>query len=223
MMYKIFKFIPVDYNIPPTLYSIMNSMANYNIEDKTKIRDLAKTTHTKIFDFDYPLSSHINKDEFEIMILNKFIRRRIGYETFTAFQIALEVKLNEILPNYNKLFDMLDGWDLLNSGERVEKDTKEEGKSDITNSSTNSNDNRYSDTPQGHLTEVQEGTYLSDYTYNTGNSNSNTLGNDSRNKIERVTRTPADKIKIYREFIENRNSIMTMIYNDLEHLFYQLV
>lgn len=222
-MYKIFKFIPVDYNIPPTLYSIMNSMANYNIEDKTKIRDLAKTTHTKIFDFDYPLSSHINKDEFEIMILNKFIRRRIGYETFTAFQIALEVKLNEILPNYNKLFDMLDGWDLLNSGERVEKDTKEEGKSDITNSSTNSNDNRYSDTPQGHLTEVQEGTYLSDYTYNTGNSNSNTLGNDSRNKIERVTRTPADKIKIYREFIENRNSIMTMIYNDLEHLFYQLV
>lgn len=222
-MYKIFNFIPVDYNIPPTLYSIMNSMANYNIEDKTKIRYLARITHTKIFDFYYPLSSHINKDEFEIMILNKFIRRRIGYETFTAFQIALEVKLNEILPNYNKLFDMLDGWDLLNSGERVETITKEEGKSDITNSSTNSNDNRYSDTPQGHLTEVQEGTYLSDYTYNTGNSNSNTLGNDSRNKNETITRTPADKIKIYKEFIENRNSIMTMIYNDLENLFYQLV
>ena len=40
---------------PPTLYSIMNSMANFNQEEKTKIRNLAKATRERIFDFDYVL------------------------------------------------------------------------------------------------------------------------------------------------------------------------
>ena len=38
---------------PPTLYAIMNSIANYDAEEKTKIRNLAKATRAKIFDFDY--------------------------------------------------------------------------------------------------------------------------------------------------------------------------
>lgn len=220
-MYRIYPFIPVDYNIPPTLYSIMNSLANYE-EDKTKIRDLASATHDKIFDFYYPLSENIDRKDFECMILNKFIRRRIGFETMTAFKIALEVKLNEILPMYNKLFDMLEGWDLFSDGERISTMTKEVGESSVNNNASTTTDNRYSDTPQGHLEEVQDGTYISQYTYNQGNSNSTTSGNDERNKTEIKTRTPADKIKIYKEFIENRNSIMSMIFNDLECLFYML-
>lgn len=221
-MYRIYPFIPVDYNIPPTLYSIMNSLANYN-EDTTKIRDLASKTHSQIFDFYYPLSEVINRKDFECMILNKFIRRRIGFETMTAFKIALEVKLNEIMPNYNKLFDMLEGWDLFTGGERISTVTNEEGESNVNNTATSINDNRYSDTPQGHLEEVQDGSYMSDYTYNTGNTSATTSGNDSRNKTELITKTPSDKIKIYKEFIENRNSIMSMIFNDLESLFFQLV
>ena len=86
---------------PPTLYAIMNSIANYDAEEKTKIRNLAKATHEKIFDFDYPLSNKVDKEEFECQILNHFIMRRIGQETFTAFQLFLENKLNEILPYYN--------------------------------------------------------------------------------------------------------------------------
>ena len=37
---------------PPTLYRIMNSIANYGQEEKTKKRNLAKATREKIFDFD---------------------------------------------------------------------------------------------------------------------------------------------------------------------------
>ena len=47
---------------PPTLYAIMNSIANYDAEEKTKIRNLAKATHEKIFDFDYPFYTN-DKDE----------------------------------------------------------------------------------------------------------------------------------------------------------------
>lgn len=88
-----YPWIPTDYNLPPTLYSILNSLANYDAEDKTKIKDLAIATHEDIFDFTYPLSTHINKDDFEVLILNHFLMRRLGYETVTAWKIALSVKL----------------------------------------------------------------------------------------------------------------------------------
>ncbi|MBQ1550980.1 MAG: hypothetical protein IIZ67_02660, partial [Bacilli bacterium] len=60
--------------------------------------------------------------------------------------------------------------------------------------------------------------YMSDYTYNQGSIE----GSDSRTTNETITRTPADKIRIYKEFIENKESIMTMIFKDLDSLFYGL-
>ena len=104
---------------PPTVYAILNSIANFGKEDKTKIKDLASATREKIFNFTYPLSTKVDKEEFEKMILNHYMMRRIGFETVTAFQLQLNVKLNSIMPMYNKLFDMLDGWDLLNNGETL--------------------------------------------------------------------------------------------------------
>ena len=215
--------IPTDYNLPPTLYRIMNSLANFDAEEQTKIPGLAEKTHSQIFDFSYPLSTNINKDEFEILILNKFMMRRIGYETVTAWKLALQVKLNEIMPIYNKMFDMLEGWDLFNDGERIVTSGAEVGTSGASSSTSSTNDNRYSNTPQGHLTDVQNGTYITDYTYNTGTNTATSSGNDSRTRNETITRTPGDKIKIYKEFIENKESIYTMLFKELETLFYGLV
>jgi hypothetical protein len=115
---------------PPTLYAIMNSIANYDAEEKTKIRNLAKATHEKIFDFEYPLSSKVNKEDFECQILNHFIMRRIGQETFTAFQLFLENKLNEILPYYNIMFDSLVDYNLFNDGEVITREREDEGTQD---------------------------------------------------------------------------------------------
>lgn len=208
-----------DYNIPPTLYSILESLVNYGKDDKTKIKDLAKSGREKIFDFTYPLSLNVDKEEFECMIINHFIMRRIGYETMTAFKIALNVKLNEIMPIYNKMFDSLNGWDLFNDGEIVE----EKGTNSLTNNtqSTNTSDRRYSDTPQNNLENVKDGKYITDYNFDQdqGTTNAESIGNDSRT----ITRTPSDKMKIYKEFIENRKSIYTMIFEDLDSLFYGLV
>ena len=208
-----------DYNIPPTLYSIMESMANFGKEDKVKIKDLALATHERIFDFTYPLSDKVDKVEFECMILNHFLERRIGRETMTAFKIALNVKLNEIMPIYNKMFDMLDGWDLFSDGERV----TESGSNSLNNITATSNisDRRYSDTPQQQLTNVQDGKYITDYNYDTdtGSVSASTMGTDSRT----ITRTPSDKIKVYKEFIESKKSIYTMLFEELDSLFYGLV
>lgn len=216
---------------PPTLYRLMNSLANYDKEDKTKIQDLASVTHSTIFNFNYPLSKNINKDEFEIMILNKFIMRRINFETFTAFQIALNVKINEIMPIYNKLFDSLEGWDLFNTGEEIKRirtdDRNINSTNTITGTGNTTDDNRYSNLPQSQIDNVRDAKYLTDYTYNQGTTNTSTNGsansNDKLDVNEVITRSPQDKIRIYKEFLDSRNSIYTMIFNDLDILFYQLI
>lgn len=228
-------FLPLNNDRPPTLYAFMNSMANYGEDEKTKIKDLALATHERIFNFTYPLSTHVNKTEFEVMILNHFLMRRIGYDSMTAFQIALNVKLNEIMPMYNKLFDMLDGWDLFSSGE-VYTRTSSDARTTVQNGTVNSvgdtsstSDRRFSELPQNQLSDLRNGTYVTDYNYDTNTdhmtnstANNNTI-NDMGNINEQITRTPTDKIRIYKEFIENKKSIYTMIFEDLDSLFFGLV
>lgn len=236
---------------PPTLYAILNSIANFGKEDKTKIKDLASASREKIFNFTYPLTTKIDKEEFEKMILNHYMMRRIGFETVTAFQLQLNVKLNSIMPMYNKLFDMLDGWDLLNDGEKVTRTLTDEKTSDTTNNNTTSNtlenksttenitaaDRRESDLPQSEIDNVQDGSYMTKYNLDkttvNGSDNSNSSGTSTTNgstntnenvkTLEEISRTPADKISIYKQFQENLTSIYQMIFKELDDLFYGLI
>lgn len=236
---------------PPTLYAILNSIANFGKEDKTKIKDLASATREKIFNFTYPLTTKVDKEEFEKMILNHYMMRRIGFETVTAFQLQLNVKLNSIMPMYNKLFDMLDGWDLLNDGEKVKRTVTDEKTSDTTNNNTTSNtlennsttenttvaDRRESDLPQSEIDNVQDGSYMTKYNLDkttvNGSDNSNSSGTSTTNgstntnenvkTLEEISRTPADKITIYKQFQENLTSIYQMIFKELDDLFYGLI
>ena len=203
---------------PPTLYAIMNSIANYDALEKTKIRGLAKATHEKIFDFDYPLSVKVNKEDFECQILNHFIMRRIGQETFTAFQIFLENKLNEILPYYNTLFDSLVDYNLFNDGEVITRNRLDNGTSTL--SSENNVKSRFSEYPLGQLNDIENGDYVTNQTTNDGTmSNSGTTSNTIS---ETETRSNLDKMDLYQKYLSTRNSIMTMIYKDLDILFYGL-
>lgn len=228
-------FLPADYNLPPTLYSIMDAMVNFGQTDKVKIKDLPAASREEIFDFNYPLTNKISKQDFEVLILKHFMMRRIGYDTMTAFKIALDVKLNEIMPIYNKMFDMLDGWDLFSDGE-VEtrnvtdsRSTQNLSSLNQTNSGTDTSDRRFSELPQNRLTDLQNGNYVTDYNLDT-NTTSNSMNNQSASNItdsgslnERIERSPADKIAIYKNFLESRESIYTMIFKDLDNLFYGLV
>ena len=229
--FLIYPWLPTNCDEPQTLYSIMNSICNFGKEEKTNIYGLASGARTTIFDFDYPLSIHVNREEFEILILKHFIMRRIGFDTPTAFKLALEVKLNEIMPRYNKLFDMLDGWDLYNGGEVTTRTQTDNGTNTLNNtvnaSNTNTSDRRNSNVPQNQLDDIQNGTYMTDYNLDTDTSNglttSNTSGTNANTTNETITRSPADKIRIYNEFLENRNNIYTMIFKDLDSLFYGIV
>lgn len=253
----IYPFLPPDCNKPPTLYSVLNSIVNgdKDEDDYTKIKDLAKEGLSTIFNFDYPLTNNITKEKFETMILNHFLQRRIGFETVTAFRIQLDVKLNEIMPIYNKMFDALENWDIFNDGEKtVRTGTDNRTQNSTQNSTNNTNNNltnhsttstndisdrRNSELPQNQLEDLRNGSYVTNYNYDTTSNNgednstsqgssistNNSSNNSTDNNIynETITRTPADKIAILKEMQENIKSIYTMIFKDLECLFYQLV
>ena len=204
---------------PPTLYAIMNSIANYDSEQKTKIRDLADATHKKIFDFDYDLSSALNKDDFEKDILNHFIMRRIGFDTFTAFQLFLENKLKEILPYYNLMFDSFKNYNLFNGGEVITRETVDNRTTD--SSGTSTSESRYSEYPLNQLDDITDGSYVSNQTAIKSDVSNNTKDDNVTN--ENITRTPIDKMSIYKSYLETKRSVMSMIYKELEILFYGLV
>lgn len=248
-LFMFYPFLPPNCNKPPTLYSVLNSIVNGDKDEDeyTKIKDLAKEGRSTIFNFDYPLSEYIEKEKFETMILNHFLQRRIGFETVTAFRIQLDVKLNEIMPLYNKMFNALDNWEIFNDGEVTTRTGSDNTTTQNTNNTSNSltnqsttsttdvSDRRNSELPQNQLSELRDGNYVTNYNYDTntnngqdnstsqGTSQATNNGTDNKQYNETITRTPADKIAILKEMQENIKSIYTMIFKDLDCLFYQLV
>ena len=223
--------IPNDNQKPPTIYALLNSIVNFGKEEQVKISELAKNGRGTFFDFQYPLSKVINKEDFECMILNHYMMRRIGFDTLTAFKLQLNVKLNEIMPVYNKLFDALETWNIFQDGEITERDLSDNrtinNTNNINSESESNSDRRFSEMPQNQLQNIADGTYLTDYNLDKNNDKSKTNGEsntkDDNIVKEIIKRSPADKINIYKQFIESKNNIYSMIFKDLDNLFYQLV
>lgn len=244
-----YPFLPPNCDKPPTIYSILNSIVNGTKEpdDYTKIKDLAKEGRSTIFDFDYPLTQNVSKETFETMILNHYMMRRIGFDTVTAFKLQLNVKLNDVMPIYNKMFDALENWDIFNDGEKQvrsgfdnrDSNSKSENINNLENKSntntTTTSDNRSSDTPQNQIEDIKNGNYVTQYNFDTninsgtdnstsvGNSTSNSNTSEKNNYEETITRTPADKISILKDMQTNIKNIYTMIFDELDDLFYGII
>lgn len=222
-------------NDPPTLYSIMNAMVNFNKEEseKVKIKDLAKNCYQEIF-YDLPnygLDPSINPEKILCNILNHYLMRRINFETFNAFLIQLNVKMIEISPIINSLFLALNKFSLFdgrNTERNLTDDTTSNNVSDITtNTKTEqTSDNRYSDTPQNNINDVKNGNYMTDYTYNkinaSGNGTQKNTDNKTDNKIvvESIHEDNPDKIDILLKLQNDLQSVYKYIYKNLDPLFF---
>lgn len=224
---------------PPTLYSIMESIVNFDREDPIKIRNLAEYSRERIFDFEYPISNNFNKAKFEELFLKHYMFRRINFDTMTSFKLHLEVKLNDIMPKYNK---MLDDFIELNFDGDVETHIRTQSSTNVSSSvgsssgetSSNGNsslDSRNSDTPQNRIDDVKRGEYVTDYTYNqnsttdtsTSESNMSSNSSDQGNVEESIIIKRADSIDEYRKFLEISNTIYSMIFKDCDSLFYGII
>ena len=229
----------------------------------SKIEDVITGAMPKIFDFDFPIFDESYRSVLERKILKHFYTREICEETVGLWKLRLNTRLNEIMPYYNKLYksELLDFNPLYTDNLKRERTTKlnskretdNNGKVDTTNNSnsagsenstTNNNgSDLYSDTPQGSLSGVESGTYLtnarktndtitnSSNTYNNSSVNGKVVssenGSDDFNSTEDYLESvigyagvnASDLLKKYRETFLN---IDMMIIDNLEDLFFQL-
>ena len=254
-----------DLNNNPVLFNILKSYVCFENDELKDYSQIIDQSRQYLFE-NYPLSDKVNKSQFEQDIIIMFMNRRIEEETYVMFKLKFNAKLRSIMPKYNLLFDGLSqNFYEQNSG-TTEKTTdifKENVKENSTdnriinttdNKTTDKTDNRTvgsneisdrrkSDTPQNALADVRNGTYVSEYNYDTGSlnttdnntthseeeSNIHTTDNDTLNKNQDTANDRDIEKKIIKTDTINRDQIylnieqyghiMELIYNDLEVCF----
>lgn len=74
-------------------------------DDYTGIDEIISKSRSKIFDFSYPLFDPDYRVTLETKILMHYYTREIGFETVALWKHFLKMRMNEIMPYYNKLYE----------------------------------------------------------------------------------------------------------------------
>lgn len=195
-------------------------------QERDKVHDIITAAMPKIFDFDFPIFDNAYKPVLERKILMHYYTREIALETVALWKLKLEARLNEIMPKYNKLYELElltynplwdvditeDKWrdiDTTTTGQEARSETAS-GQSAEQTTGTNSNTSLYSDTPQGQITNLTEGKYLTNATMDNGSStgarNVSTNDTSSRNT---ATNGTVDTTDNYLKHIKGKRGGLT--------------
>lgn len=183
-----------------------------------------------LFDFSYPFwSNNLNdKTAFQVKIIRHFYTREIGVETMGLFKLRLEDKMNEIMPYFNKLYSAAyKDFNFLNTDEANEKENSTaNNKNSYTSTSEQNSKNidKFSDTPQGAITDLESGTYLTNATISENESNGSNNGENTGEATSETTRTytgrrGASGGRLLSEYYEAQKNIDRMLFNELNVLF----
>lgn len=223
----------------------------------------------KIFDFDFPIFNEDYRIVLEKKILKHYYVREICCETVGLWKLYLSTRLNEIMPYYNKLYESLDikynpindvdltidhnFTNIKNGNDATTGTVSDAGhKNDaIDDAVTRDADNtittrdKYSDTPQGALTGIENDSYLTSArkvvendvideddtlhrTVNTTNDNTRTYNtrndnvlNTTEDYIEHIfgKRGSTSYAKMMMEYRDSLINVDLMVINALSDLF----
>ena len=220
-------------------------MALYTI----KLRDLLKYDGFEIGLNDYPIFDESHRASLNQLILDTYADYEIGMETPALFKYYLNLSMRQIMPYYNQLFESekytWDPYNAINVTEIEEGNgtSKVSGSSSGTNTqsgtnsqestSSNSDKNLFSNTPSGHLEDVEAGNYLTTATFDTSIGTANTNGTqessgtttsenesnaESTNKVTRTRKgnENSDLLETLKKLRESFLNIDMMIVNDKE-------
>ena len=75
-------------------------------ENNVDVDTIISNVRTKIFDFDYPLPNddEETKTNLETKIIKHYYMQEIGFETWGRFKLALNERMNLIMPYFNELY-----------------------------------------------------------------------------------------------------------------------
>ena len=193
------------------------------------INEIVQQSRSKIFSFDYPIFDEKYRGVLETKILKHYYTREIGLETVGLWLHKLDVKMNEIMPYYNQLYKscLLEFNPFYNTDFTTKRDikTNEKGNSkDETNTKTKEWE-LYSDTPQGSVKNLENETYLTNATKNTGDGNTLNKGETNVDNVQDYLETVKGKVggENYSSLLEQYRktflNIDMMIIDELSDLF----
>lgn len=170
-------------------------------DDFVPVDKIIEQVRSKIFDFDYPTVDDEQKKNLETKILKHYYMYEIGSETYGRFKLALNDKLNMIMPYYNKLYESqtLISKDklLANKDYQETRNTTGSGQSKVTSNGTQNSTGtgtskvdstakqKFEDTPTSALgnddyaTNITTNTNDSTTTNNTTDTTTNSATNES--------------------------------------------
>lgn len=225
----------------------LSESANYSSVDS-----VIEAAAPKIFDFEFPIFDEAYREELEHKILKHFYLREIGAETVGIWKLWLAERLQTIMPGMNKLYEsnLIEFNPLYDTDIRTERTGTEEGTSkesskDNTSgtgstiaTNTGTDWNLHSDTPQGGITGLDNGDYLSSADKTTtegsssGSSTTSASSSGSRDAehsgrttyIERIVgkRGGASYAQMIRDLRESFLNVDQLVFNELEDLFFML-
>lgn len=194
-----------------------------------------------LFNFEYPSYTSEQKARTETNIIKHYWNREIGFETFGLFKLKLDARLNEIMPRYVKLFesadiefeplDNVDYTETRNSTETGTNANTTKGQQSENTKVSGKDTSRYSDTPQGSLSDIESGAYLTNATINDNsgtqsrqtNVDNDSSGNYNTSRGEIIHVKGKQSGELFAEAMEKyRNTLMNidmMIIRDIADLF----
>ena len=193
------------------------------------INEIVQQSRSKIFSFDYPIFDETYRGVLETKILKHYYTREIGLETVGLWLHKLDVKMNEIMPYYNQLYKscLLEFNRFYNTDFTTKRDIKT---NEIGNSTNETNTKTkewelYSDTPQGSVKNLENETYLTNATKNTGDGNTLNKGETNVDNVQDYLETVKGKVggENYSSLLEQYRktflNIDMMIIDDISDLF----
>ena len=193
---------------------LTESAGNNNIEN------VIKKALPKIFDFDFPIFDEDYRTVIETKIIKHYYTREISEETVGLWKLRLNTKMNEIMPYYNQLYK---AWSVdFNPLYDTDITTEHTLDNESTQTTTGKSTDRFSDTPQGSLQNIENNTYLSNATI--VDSNASGTSNSTDEYLEKITgkRGSMSYSKMLDEYRESLINIDSMIIVDLKDLFFKL-
>lgn len=193
------------------------------------INEIIEQSRSKIFSFDYPIFDEKYRGVIETKILKHYYTREIGLETVGLWLHKLDVKMNEIMPYYNQLYNscLLEFNPFYNTDLTTKRDikTNEKGNSKDETNTTTKEWELYSDTPQGSIKNLENETYLTNATKNTGDGNTLNKGETNVDNVQDYLETVKGKVggENYSSLLEQYRktflNIDMMIIDDISDLF----
>ena len=191
------------------------------------------SSNIEIFDFEYNLFDNNYKPVFEQLFKDYFLMEEIAHETVGLFKHRLKLKLNMVLPYYNKLYmsqsleqRILDNYDVTETITRhLNGDSEQISKSNLVRKGDNKQ--LYKDTPKTKI-DIDKIDVVTNITKNLfdENTTNNDISTNKSNNVENYERrmtgnigvqTDADAIMKY--WLSLRNVTLEIFENELSQLF----